>query len=63
VISGRLFQVVCAIDELHTLVGRDCLPSELGGSLQYDHDAWCQRCKVCTVCYRHLPPVAITQLL
>ena len=45
-----LLQVMSSIDELHTFLGRDCLPSELGGLLQYDHDAWYHRCKVNSCC-------------
>jgi len=45
-----LLQVMSSIDELHVFLGRDCLPSELGGLLQYDHDAWFHRCQVSTCC-------------
>ena len=39
-----------SIDELHVFLGRDCLPTELGGLLQYDHNAWYHRCKVSSCC-------------
>lgn len=50
------------MEELHVLLGRDCLPGELGGLLQYDHDAWFHRCKVCDIC-RSLLSAAVIHVL
>lgn len=53
VVCDGLLQVVHSVEELHMLLGRDCLPGELDGLLQYDHDAWFHRCKVCS-CFQSL---------
>jgi len=52
----ELLQVLHSIEELHVFLGRHCLPAELGGLLQYEHDAWIHQCKVCTRCD---PPFAV----
>ena len=41
-----VLQVVYSVEELHVLLGCDCLPGELGGSLQYDHNDWLHHCQV-----------------
>ena len=41
-----LVQLVQSVEELYVLLGRDCLPGELGGLLQYEHDNWIHRCQV-----------------